>query len=381
MILIQHKRPIQSLAGDHQELEAAPVAFMLRFILLPTIVRVFQIRGAARIGYLSFSSAVALLLLSSIAAGQQIDQAVVKDLNDLPIRILKENEGTESERVSIFLGEELFTAFVPAKHGRPILYPVYGPGQVSMTRHWPMADAPENVVEAHDHPHHKSLWYGHEVNGVDFWTERGGKIVVKNYQIDPTANSLAVSSEWINNADSQIVCRDRVVYQFGGDSKKRWVDVTISILADDLAVTLDDTKEGFFAIRTHPDLRLSPAPREGVNQVFGKAINSEGDIGKQVWGKRARWLLYQGTVQGNSVGIAIFDHPENLRHPTTWHARDYGLIAANPFALHDMLNQPRGSGDYRIDPSSSLSLRYRMVFIGGEVDAKFIELAYQDFSR
>lgn len=374
----QLKRSIQSLADIRQVGKVAPVTPVLRFIIPSKSFGVKQIGGTSPIGNLSFGLAVSLLLLISVAAGQQIDQAAV---DELPIRIVQENEGLESERVSIFVGSELFTAFVPANHGRPILYPVYGPGQVSMTRHWPMADAPEGVVEAHDHPHHKSLWYGHEVNGVDFWTERSGKIEVKNYQIDPTANSLEVNSEWIRNADSQIVCRDRVVYRFDGDSKKRWVDVTITFFADDLAVTLDDTKEGFFAIRTHPHLRLSPAPREGVNQVFGKAINSEGDIDKQVWGKRARWLLYYGPVQGNSVGIAIFDHPENLRHPTTWHARDYGLIAANPFALHEMLNKPRGSGDYRIDPSSSLSLRYRMVFIGGEVDSEFVESLYQEFSK
>ena len=56
---------------------------------------------------------------------------------------------------------------------------------------------------------------------------------------------------------------------------------------------------------------------------------------KPIWGKRADWVDYYGNVAGEIVGIAIFDHPKNLRHPTYWHARSYGLLAANPFGLRE----------------------------------------------
>jgi len=47
--------------------------------------------------------------------------------------------------------------------------------------------------------------------------------------------------------------------------------------------------------------------------------------------KHADWCDYYGSIGGKTVGIAMFDHPSNPRHPTTWHVRDYGLFAANPF--------------------------------------------------
>ena len=60
-------------------------------------------------------------------------------------------------------------------YDKPIVYPIYGPGQIPMTRNYPMRkDVPG---EANDHSHHKSMWFAHgDVNGVSFWDERG-KIV------------------------------------------------------------------------------------------------------------------------------------------------------------------------------------------------------------
>ena len=57
---------------------------------------------------------------------------------------------------------------------------------------------------------------------------------------------------------------------------------------------------------------------------------------------------------GKTVGLAIFDHPSNPRHPTTWHVRDYGLFAANPFALHDMERKPAHAGDMKVEPGQSV---------------------------
>jgi len=84
-------------------------------------------------------------------------------------------------RVDVGIDGEPFTSYVHAGHRKPILFPVRGPGGTRMTRSWPIvADVPG---EAHDHPHHESIWFTHGlVNGVDFWAshpradkpERGG---------------------------------------------------------------------------------------------------------------------------------------------------------------------------------------------------------------
>src|SRR6478736_1496794 len=98
----------------------------------------------------------------------------------------------------------------------------------------------------------------------------------------------------------------------------------------------------------------------------GHIVNSEGVRDDQTWGKHANWVDYYGPVDGKTVGVAIFDHPSNPRHPTTWHVRDYGLFAANPFGLHDFdPSQPPKAGDFTLPPGGTVTFRYRLFFHNG----------------
>jgi NADH:ubiquinone oxidoreductase subunit len=109
-------------------------------------------------------------------------------------------------------------------------------------------------------------------------------------------------------------------------------------------------------------------------------VNSEGQRDADAWGKAARWVGYWGTVEGKDVGISILDHPKNLRHPAHWHARDYGLFAANPFGLHDFTGAPPGSGDHVIPDGGTLTLRYLLVFHEGDAEAAGIEPRWRAWS-
>ena len=127
-------------------------------------------------------------------------------------------------------------------------------------------------------------------------------------------------------------------------------------------------------IRTHPALRLQG------KVATGKAINAGGVEGKGVWGKPAKWLYYWGKVDGATVGVGIFDHPTNPRHPTTWHARDYGLIAANPFGYSYFLGKKRGTGDLILKKGEEISFRYAFVFLGGDKQNSKVEEIYNNWS-
>ena len=112
---------------------------------------------------------------------------------------------------------------------------------------------------------------------------------------------------------------------------------------------------------------------DGSVGAAGQCANSEGVRGAEIWGKPARWVDYWGPVDGTTVGIAILDHPTNLRHPTCWHARDYGLVAANPFGLHDFTGAPQGSGAYTLPAGKSLTFRYLVVLHEGDPETAGIE--------
>lgn len=281
------------------------------------------------------------------------------------------------DRVDVSLDGEPFTSLVFEGHPKPILFPILGPRGVRMTRSWPVAG--DGAGEAHDHPHHESLWFMHgSVNGVDFWghpaDEQGRRPRVEQTGITRCVGGETGVLETVNRwcqPDGTVLCTDDRRIEFLGDATSRTIDYTITIHADHGPVTLGDTKEGTMAVRVRTSLQLKD--REGSKGAAGHIVNSEGQKDLQAWGKKARWVDYHGPADGRTVGIAILDHPGNLRHPTHWHARDYGLFAANPFGLHDFTGSPAGSGNHTVPPGGSLRLRYRFIFHEGDAAAAGID--------
>ncbi|TWU02125.1 DUF6807 domain-containing protein [Stieleria varia] len=293
---------------------------------------------------------------------------------------------TETEgKAVVTLDGKPFAEYRSDGYAKPIVYPIIGPHGIPMTRSYPMEKGVDN--EASDHPHHKSLWYTHdEVNGVRFWMEGEstkeniavGKIVQTSMKIE--GNTITTTDDWVG-PDGKVVCSDTRTLTFGGDDNDRHIDVTVQWRATNGEVHIGDTKEGTMGIRTNPLLRLSNDPKRGNHTAKGKAINSEGVEGKDIWGKRAKWVDYWAPVNDHVVGVAIFDHPSNPKHPTWWHARNYGLVAANPFGVHDFEGKPKGTGDVTIPAGESLTFRYRFLFHTGDVQSANIAAKYADFAE
>jgi len=266
------------------------------------------------------------------------------------------------EKVTVEINGKLFTEYRFKDAQRPYFYPVIGPTGVPVNRHWPMGDGPD---EAHDHPHHKSLWYTHgDVNGVDFWADGNskGRVVHDKFLEISSGRDVGVikqQNKWVT-ANGKIVCTDTRTHRFYNRPEGQCMDLDVTIHASQGKVTMGDTKEGSMAIRLTPTMRL----KGKVGQ--GHIINSEGLTDGKTWGKRAAWCDYYGPVAGKVVGVAIFDHPKNPKHPTWWHVRDYGLFAANPFGVHNFESKPAGTGNIEIPAGESLTFRYRFYFHKGD---------------
>ena len=282
----------------------------------------------------------------------------------------------ENGQVRVEIDGEHFTTVHYAATPRPHLFPVFGPGGIPMTRSWPMAEAPG---EEQDHPHHQSLWFAHgSVNGYEFWSgsgrneriEFGGRIELST---QGGATTLLTDYRWMAEEDV-LVCTEVRRLVFRGDEDDRTIDFETTLTAGEEPLVFGDTKEGTMAMRLHPALRLQG------EVAAGSMRNSEGVEGAACWGKRARWVECYGPVEGVPVGVALFDHPSNPRHPTWWHARDYGLVAANPFGVHYFEKKPAGTGDLRVEPGSSITFRYRILLHSGQWEAEWVQRAYDDWA-
>jgi len=110
-------------------------------------------------------------------------------------------------------------------------------------------------------------------------------------------------------------------------------------------------------------------------------VSSEGGEGEpQIWGKRANWVNVDGMIDGHELGVAIFDHPKSFRHPTYWHARGYGLLAANPFGLSYFLRDAKQDGSYTIPAGESIQFRYRLLIHKGDYKEAQVAKQYDEYA-
>ncbi|MGI6457498.1 MAG: PmoA family protein [bacterium] len=289
------------------------------------------------------------------------------------------------DRVDVLMGGKLFTTFHYGKEwDKPFLHPIIRLDGTIVTRGYPLEPL---EGDSQDHPFHRGLWYAHgDINGVDFWREateeRGnyplplGTIEVQTKPQTSTRQgrgTLSAAGHLITH-EGQDIGTFLEQFTFSQEEENQIIDIQISILANQgKSLNMGDTEEGCLGFRF----------REEFRQDRGAVLsNAKGQRGtEKIWGKRANWVDYSTTVDGNKTGVAFFDHPDNPNHPTYWHARGYGLCAANPFGIRHFLNDPNRDGSLTIPPYEQLIFRYRVLIHPGDSEEAGIEELYQKYLK
>lgn len=222
--------------------------------------------------------------------------------------------------IDVYVAGEYFTTYVHDPGlAKPYLGPLIGPGGERFTR---------LDFDTKEHPHHRSVWLAiGDVNGIDLWnepTERHGRQLAAGAaeQLSgPVYGRIEASLRWCSFGGKAQLAERRTITVYATPAGERLVDMECELTALG-RVELGATKEaGPLGIRV----------AETMNADNGGTIrNAFGSVGEQeCWGQRAPWCDYYGRVGARTLGIAAFDHPDNLDYPTFWHVRDYGLLAAN----------------------------------------------------
>jgi Methane oxygenase PmoA len=296
-----------------------------------------------------------------------------------PVELLR-----TGHRVDVHIGGRPFTTYYfDPSIAKPYFFPLRSSGGTVVTRGFPMTtDIPG---EHRDEPHQRAMYFAHgDVNGFDFWGEAAfptwsdhgaatfGRTVFRtldDIQGGAGSGSLAATFDLVTPAGS--IADEVQEYRFEGDQRSRIIDCAFTIRATHGPIMVGDTKEGTFAIRVTRALESPP----------GHMVNANGASGERgIWGKRSEWVDYYGRVANEDVGIAILDHPDNLRFPTYWHARAYGLLAANPFGVSRFTGSRGQDGRHAIPAGGSLRLRYRVIIHHGSPADAAIADAYRQFA-
>lgn len=276
----------------------------------------------------------------------------------------KESDGA----VDIMKDGKVVARYVYKDTPKPYLYPIASPAGIEVTRNYPM----KNVAgEPTDHPHHRSMWVAFgDINGVDFWTEgeKTGKIVQKSIDLDPISPgpywSIHTKNDWVT-ADGRTLAADERKIAFYSCKHGTLITTMIRLIAPTCQLRFNDSKEGFFGIRLAPSLTL----KDGKGHI----LNSEGHTDADAWGKRARWVDYTGEINGKAVGVTMFDSTANYGYPTYWHARDYGLLAANPFGGKAFSGDAKNESPMVLGYTTSRTFVYTTLVHDGKLDAETLE--------
>jgi len=326
-----------------------------------------------------------LLVLSLLAAAFGLGASALAATSARGVQVVPDEA---NRRVDITIDGAPFTSYIwPTSLKKPVLYPLITDEGVAVTRGYPLDPHPGERV---DHPHHAGLWFNYgNANGFDFWNNSDAikpearakmgtilqtRIVSTRSGLD--RGELVVESVWVTGENNQIL-NQTTHYTFARRNHARVIDQVVTLKALDRVVFNDD-KEGVLGMRVAHWLespqekggifmdangnptKVDAAPADTSNPATGVYLTSEGVKGPAVWSTRGRWCTLTGSSNNRTVTIAIIDHPANPGYPTYWHARGYGLFAANPLG-RSIFDPKQPVYNFTLEKGQSATFRYRVI--------------------
>ena len=286
-----------------------------------------------------------------------------------------------SGQIAISVGGQQVALYVyeDSEITRPYFAHLRAPGAPQVTRNHPPIVGKDRSDHGTFHP---GLWMSFgDISGSDYWRLAAPTIhdsMLEAPHGGAGKGAFAVHNHYQDQKDvSKTVCEE---------------DVRFTILARPAGYLLlwdstfygpqefyfGDQEEMGIGFRVATPIRAETDAEGGIPEGNGTILDSEGrKNGKEVWGNSADWCDYSGTLDGKHVGMTIFCHPKNFR-PSWFHARDYGLLEANPFG-----REAFGKGEKSMVPVKAgerFRLRYG-VFVHSSSEGKAPDLsaAYKDY--
>lgn len=243
--------------------------------------------------------------------------------------------------------------FKDSEISRPYFAHLRVPGAPQVTRNHPPIEGKDRSDHGTFHP---GLWMSFgDISGNDYW-RLAARVEHLGHDVAQGENSFTVRNRYLDQQDpTETVCEENCTFSVMV-RPTGYLLLWDSTFSSDHEFYFGDQEEMGIGFRVATPIRVESESVGSVPAGNGKMIDSEGRInGDQIWGNAADWCDYSGTLDGQRVGIALFCHPKNFR-PSWFHARDYGLLEANPFG-----REAFGKGDKSrvpVQPGEEFRLRY-----------------------
>lgn len=312
----------------------------------------------------------------------------------------------EKHRVDVYFDGVLFTSYqYPENIEKPFLFPVIAPNGSVITRGYPIEPRKGERI---DHPHHIGIWFNHgNINGLDFWNNSSaipadkkdlyGHISLQKILKAESGKTgkLELVTNW-DDSKGSILLTENTTYIFSGENNFRVIDHITTLTAVNGPVTINDSKEGLFAIRVDrafempsnealifTDEKGNPTTVKATDNsgVTGMYTSSRGLKGDAVWGTQNDWVVLTGIKDNVTISFGIFDNPKNPGYPAYAHARGYGLFSVNNFGQNSY-DPKQEKTSYKLEKGESVTLRHRFYLqSGSEITTEKANKIFKEFSK
>ncbi|KKO01306.1 hypothetical protein LCGC14_0118940 [marine sediment metagenome] len=352
----------------------------------------------------AFFLIVTILFMSCKEKKETVVDGNSSDINGVENPEITFSHDEENKKIEVRINGKLFTNYVyDGQTPKPILYPIVTKSGKTVTRGFPFESRPSERV---DHPHHAGLWFNYgDVNGLDFWNnsyaipddekQKYGSIIHEELiSMDEDKGSITVKAVWQSPTKVDLL-EETTQFVFSEVDNTRIIDRITTLKALE-KVAFNDNKEGMLGIRVARELEMpSDKPAEFTdaegNVTEVKVLNNEGVhgnyfasgglTGDDVWGTRNEWVKLESDIKGEPVSVTIIDNKNNVGFPTYWHARGYGLFAANTLG-QAAFSEEKEALNFKLKEGESTTFKYRILIHNGTILKKEeIAKSFNEFNQ
>ncbi len=225
----------------------------------------------------------------------------------------------------------------------------------------------------HDHLHHHALMFAVGADAVNFWEEMPAAGRQKHVGFAELAEELPHVGfmerlDWLDPSGERLLAEQRAIVV------SRTVAPRMTMLTWESQLSVPTGKGS---------VTLTGAHYFGLGMRFIRAMDAEGqfrnaddNLGTVFRGEeclvRSNWCAYTAAVDGDDVTVAMFGHPSNPRHPTTW------FTMTEPFAY---LSATLGLHEepLKLVEGNRLDLRYAVVLWDRRAQTDEIDATYRQW--
>ena len=237
-----------------------------------------------------------------------------------------------------------------------------------LTRPWPV---PKGYPKS-DHIWHRALWWSFKaIDGVNYWEKNQQGTDPVKVRVTPNKDGSArihMTVAYHLPDKAPVVTEDRLITVSAPDAAGNYLITWRATFtpAGKKDVVFNRNSYGGFALRMAAECCGDPAKPKSAWTFLGSDNQAKNN------GRTARWVAYSGTApNGRPAALAIFDHPDNPRHPTFWQTRSNYPYLNPSFTCKK---------DYTLPAGKSLTLTYGVFVHHGPATPETFERAWKSFA-